>query len=138
MKVATKIDVEPIVRRPYTIEFEYPDDPEEGVLAYVAEWPDCFAAGRTREEAVKELGKAMRELAAYRLQHKLEIPEPLARYSGRVLLRMPKRIHRDAERRAEAEGVSLNQWLSTTIAQAIGPRRVGRASAGKKAKKSRR
>lgn len=136
--MATKIDVEPIVRRPYTIEFEYPDDPEEGVLAYVAEWPDCFAAGRTREEAVAELGKAMRELAAYRLQHKLEIPEPLARYSGRVLLRMPKRIHRDAERRAEAEGVSLNQWLSTTIAQAIGPRRMAGASAAKKAKKSRR
>ncbi len=136
--MATKIDVEPIVRRPYTIEFEYPDDPDEGILAYVAEWPDCFAAGRTREEAVEELGKTMRELAAYRLQNKLEIPEPLARYSGRILLRMPKRIHRDAERRAKAEGVSLNQWLSTTIAQAIGPRRMAGASAGRKAKKARR
>ena len=78
----------------------------------------------------------MRELAAYRLEHRLEIPEPLAHYSGRVLLRMPKRIHRDAERRAAAEGVSLNQWLSTTIAQAIGPRRM-RSRGAKNAAKGR-
>src|SRR3989442_1159320 len=90
VKMTTKIDVEPIVRRPYTIEFEYPDDPDEGVLAYVAEWPDCFAAGRTREEAVQELGKVMRELASYRLRRGLPLPPPTAAYTRRPVSPMPK------------------------------------------------
>lgn len=121
--MTTKAAVEAIVSRPYTIEFEYPDDPEDGILAYVVEWPDCFAAGRTREEAIEELGQAMRELAAYRLDADLEIPEPAQHYGGKVLLRMPRSLHRDAERRAEREGVSLNQWLTAAIAREVGPAR---------------
>lgn len=117
----TKAQVEHIVSRPYAIEFEYREHPSEGVLAYVAEWPDCFAAGRTREEALQELGKARRELVAYRLEPGLAIAEPTATYSGRVLLRMPKGLHRLAERRAKSEDVSLNQWLISAIARELGP-----------------
>lgn len=75
----TKAQVERFVSRPYTVEFEYGERSSDGVLAYVPEWPDCFAAGRTCEEAVQELGKAMRELAAYWLEHDLAIPEPKVR-----------------------------------------------------------
>ena len=56
--------VEEIARRPYTVELEYGDSPADGVLAYLAEWPDAFAAGATREDAVAELGHVIRELAA--------------------------------------------------------------------------
>src|SRR2546428_10171302 len=119
--MTTKAQVEHSVSRPYAIEFEYGEDPSEGVLAYVPEWPDCFAAGRTREEAVQELGKVMRELASYRLERGLAIPEPTAAYSGRVLLRMPKGLHRLAEQRAKSEDVSMNQWLVSAIARELGP-----------------
>src|SRR5207245_5615406 len=37
--------VEEIARRPYMVELEYADSPADGVLAYLAEWPDAFAAG---------------------------------------------------------------------------------------------
>jgi predicted HicB family RNase H-like nuclease len=50
----------------------------------------------------------MRELAAYRLDHDLEIPEAASGFSGDVLLRMPKKAYRDAERTATRDGVSLN------------------------------
>src|SRR2546428_7193044 len=113
--------VEEIARRPYTVELEYGDSPAEGVLAYLAEWPDAFAAGPTRENAVAELGHVIRDLAAYRLQRGLDIPEPIGRFSGKILLRMPRKLHQDAERRATAEGVSLNTWLTSAVARELGP-----------------
>lgn len=41
-------------------------------------------------------------------------------YSGKVNLRMPKSLHRDLARRAEREGVSLNQVIVTSLARSVG------------------
>jgi antitoxin HicB len=41
-------------------------------------------------------------------------------YSGKVNLRMPKSLHRDLARRAEEEGVSLNQFMVVALARAVG------------------
>lgn len=41
-------------------------------------------------------------------------------YSGKVNLRMPKTLHRDLARRAEEEGVSLNQFMVVALARAVG------------------
>ena len=111
--------VEEIARQPYMVELEYGDSPADGVLAYLAEWPDAFAAGATREKAVAKLGHVVRELAAYRLERGLDIPEPIGRFSGKILL--PRKLHQDAERRATAEGVSLNTWLTSAVARELGP-----------------
>ena len=119
--MALKKAVDEILSRPYEIDFEYGAEPEDGVLAYVVEWPDCFAAGRDRTEALTVLERAMRELATYRLEHGLEIPQAASGFSGKVLLRMPKKLHRDAERNATRDGVSLNTWLTTAIARELGP-----------------
>src|SRR2546428_13849773 len=113
--------VEEIARRPYMVELEYGDSPADGVVAYLAEWPDAFAAGATREEAVAKLGHVIRELAAYRLEPGLDIPEPIGRFSGKILLRMPRKLPQDAERRAPAEGVSPNTWLTSAVARQPGP-----------------
>src|SRR2546430_8851073 len=48
-----------ILRRPYTIEIEYGETPEEGVAAYVAEWPGCITAGAAREGGVARIGGAV-------------------------------------------------------------------------------
>lgn len=41
-------------------------------------------------------------------------------YSGKVNLRMPKSLHRDLARRAQEEGVSLNQMIVTALARSVG------------------
>src|SRR2546422_9620982 len=49
---ASNEKLDEILRRPYTIEIEYGETPEEGVAAYVAEWPGCITAGATRGGAL--------------------------------------------------------------------------------------
>lgn len=114
-------ELDAILAKPYVIEFVYGETPKEGVVAQVAEWPGCMTAGATREEAIAHLDDAMHDWAEARLRAKLEIPEPMATYSGRVLLRMPRNVHRAAEQRARQEGTSLNTWLTTAIARELGP-----------------
>lgn len=126
MAKVAKEQLEEILRRPYTIELEYGDTPEDGVAAYVVEWPGCLTAGDTREEALSRIEDAMRTWAEYRLEMGYEIPPPLGDYGGRILLRVPKSIHRDIARIAEHEGVSVNQWLNTTVAKAVGTTASGR------------
>lgn len=118
---ATKAEIENIVNRPYTIEVVYPDDASDGVLARVAEWPGCMSAGDTREAALERIGDAMRDWVETRLQAGLEIPAPITHFGGKVLVQMPKSLHRDVVRRAQREGVSMNQLISTTLARAMGP-----------------
>lgn len=133
--MATKKAVDEILSRPYEIGFEYATDAGDGILAYVVEWPDCFAAGRDRAEALVALERTMRELAAYRLDHDMEIPGAASSFSGKVLLRMPKKLHRDAERNATRDGVSLNTWLTTAIAREVGPTTRTRAKTSRIAEK---
>ncbi len=118
-----KGELDAILARPYAIEFIYGETPDEGVVAQVAEWPGCMTAGATREEAIAELEDAMHDWAEARLRAKLDVPEPMASYSGKVLLRMPRDVHRAAEQRARREGTSLNTWLATAIARELGPAR---------------
>ncbi len=121
--MARKGELDAILARPYAIEFIYGETPDEGVVAQVAEWPGCMTAGTTREEAIAHLEDAMHDWAQARLRAKLDIPEPMAMYSGKVLLRMPRDVHRAAEQRARREGTSLNTWLATAIARELGPAR---------------
>ncbi|MDP9281683.1 MAG: type II toxin-antitoxin system HicB family antitoxin [Chloroflexota bacterium] len=116
-----KGELDAILARPYAVEFIYGETPDEGVVAQVAEWPGCMTAGATREEAIVHLEDAMHDWAEARLRAKLDIPEPMAGYSGKVLLRMPRDVHRAAEQRARREGTSLNTWLATAIARELGP-----------------
>ncbi len=120
-KTKARPEVEGIIRKPYGVELVYGEGPDEGVVAQVAEWPGCMTAGDTREEALAHIEDAMRDWVEDRLARDLEIPEPMAAYSGKVLLRMPRDIHRAAERRAKETGTSLNTWLTTAIAREIGP-----------------
>lgn len=121
--MARKGELDAILARPYAVEFIYGETPDEGVVAQVAEWPGCMTAGATREEAIANLEGAMHDWAQARLRAKLDIPEPMASYSGKVHLRMPRDVHRAAEQRARREGTSLNTWLATAIARELGPAR---------------
>jgi hypothetical protein len=41
-------------------------------------------------------------------------------FSGRLLLRMPPALHAEVSRKAELERVSLNQFITTAVASAVG------------------
>jgi hypothetical protein len=41
-------------------------------------------------------------------------------FSGRLLLRMPPALHAEVSRKAELERVSLNQFITTAVAGAVG------------------
>jgi len=92
-------------------------DPSGGYFAEVLELPGCFSEGDTPEEAIKNVEEAMEGWISAALDAGQAIPSPAASrgYSGHVALRMPKSLHREAVRRAELDGVSLNQYLVTAI-----------------------
>src|SRR2546430_16845395 len=73
-----------ILRRPYTIEIEYGETPEEGVAAYVAEWPGCITAGGAPVEAAARIGGGMRGWGRGRPARKARggLPPPGGRAAG--------------------------------------------------------
>ena len=134
----TRKELDAILAKPYAIEFIYGETPSEGVVAQVAEWPGCMTVGATREEALAHLEDAMRDWVEARAAAKLDIPEPMATYSGKVLLRIPRNVHRAAEQRARQEGTSLNTWLTTAIARELGPGRETKTCAPASRSRARR
>jgi hypothetical protein len=69
------------------------------------------------------------------------VPEPRAMsgHSGRLLLRMPQSLHAELARAADGESISLNQFITTALASAVGwrnhaaPDARRRGSAGEEA-----
>lgn len=100
--------------------------PDEGGgwLAEITELPGCYSDGETPEAALSSL----RELLPFWLQvaseEKRPIPSPQTKaseqFSGKFTLRVPKSLHRHLALRAEAEGISLNQYILTLISYAEG------------------
>ncbi|MGE5573653.1 MAG: toxin-antitoxin system HicB family antitoxin [Bacteroidota bacterium] len=82
-------------------------------LASAEELPGCMTEGDTREEALANLEDAMRGWIELALEDGDSIPEPEEdrRFSGRILLRAPRSLHRELVEGARKEGVSLNQYL---------------------------
>jgi antitoxin HicB len=89
---------------------------------YVAEVDDlsgCLAAGETPGEAFANAREAMRSWIESRLDAGLEVPVPRTEqeFSGKVLLRMPRSLHRRLSQQARAENSSLNQYMVSLLAE---------------------
>lgn len=106
---------------PYT-KWVRPDTEEGGFYAGVEELPGCLADGATRAEALEELQDAKQSWIGTALEFGDEIPLPLdlSGFSGRILVRAPKSLHRDLARRAALEGVSLNQLCVSLLSRGVG------------------
>ena len=74
----------------------------------------------------------MRAWIADARAHGRDVPKPRAQgtHSGRLLVRMPQSLHAELARAAEREEVSLNQFITGTLAGVIGWRRGGLDSRG--------
>ena len=97
-------------------------DANGGFSAELLEFPGCFAEGETANEAFANLEKAASSWVEVALSQGQEIPPPTASYgySGRLVLRLPRELHRLASRKANRDRVSLNQCLVTAIAAWVG------------------
>jgi antitoxin HicB len=109
---------------PYRITIVHDRDEEgdEGYVAEVEELPGAISQGSTPEEAVSSVYDAMAGWISVALEDGRDVPEPRDpdAYSGRFLLRLPRGLHAELARQAEHEGVSLNQYVATTLAAASG------------------
>jgi len=103
---------------PYTIELQ--ETPGEGWFVRVKELPGCMSQGDTAQEALEMIQDAMRVWIEVALEDGDRIPEPRPEeaYSGKFVVRVPKSLHRQLVEQAEAEGVSLNQYINVALAGA--------------------
>ncbi len=88
-------------------------------VARVLELPHCMTHGATPEEALKDIEDAKYEWIKSNLEDELEIPEP-AKYTGQYHLRMPPSLHEALALKSNSEDVSLNQFMITALARAVG------------------
>lgn len=102
--------------------------------AEIVEFPGCVANGNTAAEAISNVEEVALNWIEAALEQGQDIPEPLEQscYSGRLVVRMPKGLHKRAALAAEREGVSLNQYLVTCIAEHVGMRSHPTASSSQK------
>ena len=94
----------------------YQDDEGDWIVE-IDDLPGCIADGKTPDDAIANSREAMRLWMESRISSGLDIPEPSIAddYSGRILLRMPKYIHRRLAIQAQQEGSSLNQYIVSLL-----------------------
>lgn len=107
----------------YYLSLKYPvllvPEPEGGFTALIPDLPGCVSVGETEEEALRNVEEA-RQLwleTAYEFGDEIPLPSSEREYSGRILLRMPRSLHRRLAEEAEAEGVSLNQYIVSLLSE---------------------
>lgn len=115
-------------------------DEDNAFIAEARDLPGCCAVGDSQQEAIQEAQDAIVSwIEAARAAGK-HVPSPSPQagesaYSGKLLVRMPRSLHAALARRAEAEGVSLNQWV-VHLLSASSPatqRQQARPSSGRRA-----
>jgi antitoxin HicB len=104
----------------YPFEVFWSED-DGGFIAVAPDLPGCSAFGQTQEQAVAELRHAIdawKEAAAAADNAIPEPSRPDLDPSGKLLLRMPRTLHRDLIRSAKRENVSLNQHVIYLLTRA--------------------
>ena len=99
----------------YPIEVFWSDE-DGGYIAVVPDLPGCDAWGKSAADAIREGHDAIAAWIKTARSMKRSIPRPSRpaddmAYSGKFLMRVPKRLHADMARAAKTQGVSLNQYV---------------------------
>ena len=100
-----------------------PDRQTGTYTARVMEFPGCVAQGDTISEAHERLERAAEDWIRAALDSGQDIPPPAEeqRYSGRILVRLPKSLHRRAAEAAETRTVSVEEIPDELAGVDIGP-----------------
>jgi antitoxin HicB len=115
--------VKEYLAKPYTRELIRNEDGTW--FARVMELKGCMTEGNTKEKALKNLDDAMKGWIDVAIEDGESIPEPLESrsFSGKFVVRVPRSLHRNLAKRAEVEGVSLNQVVVTALAREVGQKK---------------
>lgn len=101
---------------PYRIQVEWSAE-DESFIARVPALAGVVAHGDTEAEAATEARVAAEGVLATMADRRQAAPaSDIAEYSGNIRLRLPRYLHADLARRADAEGVSLNQLMVALLA----------------------
>ncbi len=110
----------------YTITIKKVDvDGQSLYLATVKELPDVGPYAETPDAAYALALDIIKTLFDMAKENGRKFPVPIEEepeFSGRFSLRLPKSLHQKGAQIADVEGVSLNQYFVSTIAEAIGVR----------------
>ena len=94
-----------------------------GWLAMFPDLPGCMGDGDTPEAAIADGFSAAQSWLAVAQKNGDPIPLPgMGGESGRFVARVPKSLHNRLVARAKQEGVSMNTFLVSLIAEGVGSR----------------
>ena len=121
MKINEPSDLKDYLKLPYTVILR-PD--EDGVwIARIEELEGCIAHGSTQPEALS----VIEEMKAAWIEDALEAGDPIPKPgqdeilpSGKWLQRVPRSLHKKLAQLAKTEQVSLNQLVTSILAEAVG------------------
>jgi len=122
-RVKEKKGIEYYAQLPYSILLhQVEDEGKKYWIAEVPELPGCKSHGSTVGEAVESVEEAKKDWIADSLEKGEDVPVPVERdrYSGRMLVRMSRSLHRALSLMAESEKLSLNQLIVTILAKEVG------------------
>jgi predicted RNase H-like HicB family nuclease len=90
--------------------------------AEIIEFPGCIAVGDTAAKALANLEDVAASWLEATIARGLRIPEPVENttFSGKLVVRLPRTLHKKAARVAAQEGVSLNQFIVSSVAEQVG------------------
>lgn len=113
---------EALATKGYRIEL-YQDPDDDSWAAEVPELPGCVGAGASPVDATEAAADAIEAWIDTAVALGRAVPPPSRRvdeHSGRFVLRVPHGLHGRLAREAEREGVSLNAYCATVLAEAVG------------------
>ena len=128
MNDRSKLAAANYLKRPYTrMIVPESDDTYRGEIA---EFPGCIATGDTRTEALDRLEEVAESWLLSKIERGQPVPEPMdvSSFSGKLVLRLPRTLHQKAAIAAERDGTSLNQFISSAVAEQVGARRAAKRS----------
>jgi len=105
-------------------------DEEGSWVAKIEELPGCVAHGDSQAQALENLEDVKTAWIEDAIEAGDPIPEPQSQEelpSGKWLQRVPRFLHKGLTDLAQREGVSLNQLVTTVLAEALGRRKAEHA-----------
>jgi antitoxin HicB len=114
------------LKLPYTMVVR--QDDEGDFVARIDELPGCIAHASTAKEAIENLDDVKKVWLEEGIEAGRAIPEPQHSegrlLSGKWVQRVPRTLHRKLVDQAAREGVSLNQFVVSALAEAVGHRQT--------------
>ena len=109
------------LKQPYT-RIVIPDSETGTFTAQILEFPGCISEGKTIKEAYERLERIAESWieAALSLGQTIPTPSIIQGVGGKIVLRLPKSLHRQLIVIAEREGTSLNQFILSSISEKVG------------------